>query len=201
MPAPPAQRTKLVPDRRLHQRVNVPLKGRFMRADKHEYPCQVTNISAGGMALLAPVAGEPGERIVVYLDHLGRFEGELVRAFQGGFAIKLVGTAHKREKIANQLTWLVNKSQLDLDEDRAHERLVPQKQHMKLVLADGSQRECRVLDVSLGGASVSVLRKPDIGEAVTLGLVRGTVVRHHDQGIGIRFLEIQDPSSIELQFG
>lgn len=172
-----------------------------MRADKQEYPCQVLNISPGGMAVEAPIAGEPGERIVVYLDQMGRFEGELVRCFPGGFAVKLSGTAYKREKIANQLTWLVNRGQLDLEEDRQHERVVPSKTHMKITLSDGSQRDCRLLDVSLGGASVSVLPKPQVGEALTLGLIRGTVVRHHDQGIGIRFLEIQDPGTIERQFG
>lgn len=187
-------------DRRRHQRVKIALAGRFMRADKQEYPCRVINISPGGMAIESDIVGEARERIVVYLEHLGRFEGELVRCFPGGFAIRLTGTSYKREKIANQLTWLVNKNQLDLAEDRQHERFMPTKTHMKITLGDGSERDCRIVDVSLGGASVSVLPKPGVGETVILGLIRGTVVRHHDQGIGIHFLEIQDPGTIERQF-
>lgn len=203
-PASPAQvkpnRKRLVADRRRFQRVALPLSGRFMRSDKQEFACQMLNISPGGIALAADTRGEVGERIVVYIDDLGRFEGELTRVFEGGFAITLCGTAYKREKIANQLTWLVNRDGLDLAEDRAHERIVPIKEHVKLVLADGTEHEARLLDVSLGGASVSVLPKPDVGELVVIGLIRGTVVRHHDQGIGIRFQEIQDPATIERHF-
>ncbi|RMF03511.1 MAG: PilZ domain-containing protein [Alphaproteobacteria bacterium] len=191
---------RLVHDRRRHQRVAIPLEGRFMRADKQEYPCRVINMSPGGIALHAEVSGLPGERIVLYLEHMGRFEGELVRTFPGGFAVRLIGTAYKREKIANQLTWLINKDRLNLAEDREHERQVPFRQQMKLVLADGTEQQCRILDVSLGGASVAISPLPEIGTAVTLGLIRGTVVRHHDQGIGVRFLETQDPATIERQF-
>ena len=49
-------RPKIVPDRRRYRRVPVSVFGRFMRDDKQEYPCQVINMSAGGMALLSPVA-------------------------------------------------------------------------------------------------------------------------------------------------
>ncbi|MDH3581341.1 MAG: PilZ domain-containing protein, partial [Hyphomicrobiales bacterium] len=55
---PPCERNRahIVQDRRRHQRVNVPLNGRFMRADKQEFPCSVTNVSPGGLALLAPAS-------------------------------------------------------------------------------------------------------------------------------------------------
>jgi len=198
---PPAKiKTKLVQDRRRHQRVRVSLKGRFMRNDKQEYSCHIINISPGGIAIQAEIDGQVGEHIVLYLEHMGRFEGVLIRTLPEGFAVKLTGTSYKREKIANQLTWLINKHQLDLAEDRQHDRLVPFRQHMKIMLSDGSEQECRILDVSLSGASVSILPKPEIGEAVTLGLIRGTIIRHHDQGVGIRFLETQDPTAIERQF-
>ena len=78
---------KLVPERRKHLRVPVNVFGRLMREDKQEYPCQVINMSAGGMALLAPVNCDVGERIVAYLDNLGRIEGIVVRPLEGGFAV------------------------------------------------------------------------------------------------------------------
>jgi hypothetical protein len=195
------RRVHISPDRRRHQRVKMDIEGRFMRADKQDYPCIVRNISPGGLAISALVTCDISEHVILYLPDLGRFEGEVVRLFEEGFAVRLTGTAYKREKIANQLTWIINRNKLDLAEDRAHERIVPSKQHIKLAMGDGTEREGRLLDVSLGGASVSVLPKPDIGDMVTIGLIRGTVVRHHDQGIGIRFQEIQDPSTIERQFG
>lgn len=75
-------------------------------------------MSAGGIAVRASIIGEIGERIIIYLDNMGRIEGELVRTFQGGFALKLSASSYKREKIANQLTWLVNKDRLIKIEDR-----------------------------------------------------------------------------------
>ncbi len=194
-------RVNIAQDRRRHQRVKIDLQGRFMSADKQDHPCKVVNISPGGLAISSPNSCEMGEHIILYLPDLGRFEGEVVRFFEGGFAVRLTGTAYKREKIANQLTWIINRNKLDLAEDRAHERTVPGKKRIKVTLSDGSEREARLLDVSLGGAAVSVLPKPNIGDQLTIGLIRGTVVRHHDQGIGIRFLEIQDPSVIERHFG
>ena len=188
-------------DRRRFHRVYIELQGRFMRADKREYPCHVLNISPGGVAIASSVCGESGERIILYIDHLGRFEGEVVRHFVGGFAVHFSGTAYKREKIANQLTWLVNKYHLDMAEERAHERMAPGRQYVNVATSDGEQHQARVLDVSLGGASVAMRPTPPIGEVVVIGLLRGTIVRHHDLGVGIRFDQIQDPATIEMHFG
>src|ERR1700744_3609435 len=112
-------------DRRRHQRVPVNLLGRYMLADRREFPCQVVNMSPGGMALIAPVVGEQGERVIAYVDHLGRLEGKIARLFQNGFAMSIAATARKRDKLAAQLTWLANRQILNLPEDRRHGRFTP----------------------------------------------------------------------------
>src|SRR5215467_11855968 len=112
-------------ERRRFQRVRVNLLGRYMLADRREYPCQVQDMSPGGMALVAPVAGKAGERVVAYIDHLGRLEGTIVRVVPNGFAMTISATARKREKLAAQLTWLANRHLLGSAEDRRHERLEP----------------------------------------------------------------------------
>ena len=76
-------------ERRRFQRVRVNLLGRYMLADRREYPCQVQDMSPGGMALVAPVAGKAGERVVAYVDHLGRLEGTIVRVYPNGFAMNV----------------------------------------------------------------------------------------------------------------
>jgi hypothetical protein len=192
---------KIVPDRRRHRRVSVGVVGRFMREDKREYPCQVVNMSAGGMAILAPVTCAVGERIVAYLDNLGRIEGLVVRAFEGGFAVRILASLYKRERIANLLTWLINQKTLGLTEERKHERIVPRINASKLILPDGTVHNCRVIDVSLSGASVACAVKPEIGSMVILGRMRGRVVRHHDQGLALQFVELQDPDSLARTFG
>src|SRR5258705_6095814 len=84
-------------ERRRHQRVRVNLLGRYMLADRREFPCQVINMSPGGIALIAPVSGQPGERVIAYIDHLGRLEGIVARQFLNGFAMTISATPRKRD--------------------------------------------------------------------------------------------------------
>lgn len=192
-------RPKIVPDRRRFKRVPVTLNGRFMTEDKQEYPCEVFNMSPGGMALRAPMAPRPGERVVAYLENLGRLEGIVARLFDGGFAVEIKASAQKRERIANLLTWYTNR---DLGgEERQHERFEPRIAAQKLIMPNSDVYDCRVIDVSLSGASVATRVKPPLETVVVLGRLRGRVVRHHDQGFAIQFAELQDPDSLARTFG
>jgi hypothetical protein len=192
---------RIVPDRRRHKRFSVALLGRFMRANKQEYPCRLADISVGGAAIMAPVEVELGERIVAYLDELGGLEGKVTRVFEGGFAIELKVSQHKREKLAAQITWLVNKDELGGAAGRRHQRLEVVNKSQTLLLPDGSHVACRVLDVSLSGASIGTLVRPAIGDIVMFGKLRCKVMRYHDRGIGVQFLDIPDPEALRRYFG
>src|ERR1700722_12709800 len=150
-------------DRRRHQRVRVNLLGRYMLADRREFPCQVVNMSPGGMALIAPVAGAAGERVIAYVDHLGRLEGHIARVFQNGFAMTISATARKRDKLAAQLTWLANRNILASPEDRPHGRRAPLNPSAPLILPNGVNLTCRIIDVSESGAGVATDQRPPIG--------------------------------------
>jgi len=180
----------LADEKRRHQRVRVRLLGRFMLEDRREFPCQTIDMSPGGVALMAPVNGGTGERVVAYLDHIGRIEGTIVRVFEHGFAMTVLGTARRRDKLADQLTWLANRQMLGLPEDRRHDRSAPRDPRSTLAFEDGSELPCLVLDVSLSGAAVSTKVRPAIGTVVTLGKTQGRVVRHIEGGIAIEFLRV-----------
>ncbi len=184
-------------DRRRHQRVNVNLLGRYMLADRREFPCQVVNMSPGGMALIAPVAGAPGERVIAYVDHLGRLEGHIARLFQNGFAMTISATARKRDKLAAQLTWLANRHILGLPEDRRHGRVVPRNPIGRLIMPNGVNLTCRIIDVSESGAGIATNQRPPICSLVTLGKVQGRVVRHLEDGFAIEFTRLQHPDFLE----
>ncbi|NWM64794.1 PilZ domain-containing protein, partial [Escherichia coli] len=66
-----------------------------------------------------------GERIIAYVDHIGRIEGTVERLVSNGFYLSLVASERKKNKIAAQLTWLANKHELDMPEDRRHQRIAP----------------------------------------------------------------------------
>ena len=184
-------------DRRRHQRVKVNLLGRYMLPDRREFPCRVINMSPGGMALIAPVSGAAGDRIIAYVDHLGRLEGQIARDFENGFAMTISATARKRDKLAAQLTWLANRHILDLPEDRRHGRIVPRNPVGRLILPNGVNLTCRIIDVSQSGAGIASKERPPIGTLVTLGKVQGRVVRHLEDGFAIEFTRLQHSDFLE----
>jgi hypothetical protein len=187
----------LADERRRHQRVRVNLLGRYMLADRREFPCQVINMSPGGMALIAPVCGNPGERVIAYVDHLGRLEGTIARQFPNGFAMTISATPRKRDKLAAQLTWLANRNILNLPEDRRHGRITPKNPSARLILANGINLGVRLIDISNSGAAIATAERPEIGSPVTIGRVPGRVVRHLEEGFAVEFTRLQHPDSLE----
>jgi hypothetical protein len=196
---PTARVLPLAEERRRHQRVKVNLLGRYMLEDRREFPCQVINMSPGGMALIAPVSGFPGERVIAYVDHLGRLEGKIARVIENGFAMSISGTLRKRDKLAAQLTWLANRQILNLPEDRRHGRFTPKNASARLILPNGLNVTCRVIDLSQSGAAISVAPDllPQVGAMVTIGTTQGRVVRHIENGFAIEFVRLQHPDFIE----
>jgi hypothetical protein len=189
----------LAEERRRHQRVKVNLLGRYMLADHREFPCQVTNMSPGGMAMIAPVSGNPGERVIAYVDHLGRLEGKIARNFNNGFAMTIAATSRKRDKLAAQLTWLANRHILNLPEDRRHGRFAPRNPVARLILPNGNNVACRVIDISQSGTAIAIAPDlvPVVGSMVTIGKVQGRVVRHIDGGFAVEFTRLQHPDFLE----
>jgi hypothetical protein len=199
VPLPKPRTPPLAQERRRHQRVKVNLLGRYMLADRREFPCQVVNMSPGGIALVAPVSGNPGERVIAYVDHLGRLEGKIARMLDNGFAMTIEATLRKRDKLAAQLTWLANRHILNLPEDRRHGRFVPRKTAARLILPNGKNVGCRVIDLSESGAAIAIAPelRPAIGTMVTVGKTSGRVVRHIDDGFAFEFTRLQHADFIE----
>jgi len=184
-------------ERRRFQRVRVNLLGRYMLEDRREFPCQVINMSPGGMAIIAPVSGHEGERVVAYIDHLGRLEGTIARLFDNGFAIRISATERKRDKLTAQLTWLANRDLLNLAEDRRHGRLIPRRPLTTLVMPNGVNLSCRIIDASQSGAAIASDLRPPIGILVGIGKLQARVVRHLDDGFAVEFTRLQHPDFLE----
>lgn len=187
-------------ERRRFQRVKVTLYGRYMLQDHSEHPCRVIDMSPGGVALLAERTGNPGERVVAYLDHVGRIEGRIARLFDGGFAMTINASERKRDKLASQLTWLANRHELNLSEDRRHERITPGNQAATIHIPGEGRYPCRIVDLSLSGAAVETEVRPEVGSQVLLGPLRSMVVRHFDGGIAVEFAVVQEESTLLATF-
>lgn len=180
-----------------HRKVRLSLSGRFMRPDKTEYPTSLINISISHMTLASPVTVSAKERVIAYIDHVGRLEGTVSNVFERGFEMCLNITTHKREKLAAQLTWLINRSKFEGLEERLHERIAVQNEIVKLLIGEQPPIECRLLDVSKSGASLNTLVRPEVGTEVLVGKQRAIVRRHHEKGIGVQFLQVQEAHRLQ----
>ncbi|MBY3182662.1 PilZ domain-containing protein [Rhizobium sp. 25PS6] len=190
------QRTAPRPEQGVFQRVPINMQGRLMLANYEEFECMVIDMSPGDMYVTCLGRPRANERVVAYIDHLGRVEGYVQTIDGRGFTMSINATDRKREKLAAQLTWLANKHELGLPEDRRHDRLTPRDTKTELTLEDGTRYFCRIMDLSLSGAAVDVEMRPSIGTAVRLGNMRGRVVRHFVEGVAIEFLSIQSRETL-----
>jgi hypothetical protein len=175
------------PDRRRYPRFALNLPGRFMRPDKLDYPCRLKDISVGGAALITPTQPTVGEKIVVYLMHLGGLEGAVVRRTNDGFAMSIMATQRKRDNLAARIQLLINRTDLAEADERISPR-TPMTGFATLMLDDGTVLECPMLDVSGSGVSLVTPIKPPIGAEVVVSNERAVVVRHHDEGVAIEFV-------------
>jgi c-di-GMP-binding flagellar brake protein YcgR len=193
--------SRVLADKRRHKRLTVSLPGRFMREDKQEYECTLVDLSAGGGAVAASVRPNAGERIVASFEHIGMLEGTIVRETDTGFAFRIMATKHKREKLIAQLMWLANRNELDSAEERQHERITPPNSLAMIQIGDAPPMTCRLIDISISGASVASNLRPPLGTDVMLGRLRAQIVRHHGQGFGVKFMDLQNAVALRKHFG
>jgi hypothetical protein len=170
-------------ERRRHQRVKIRLKGRFMRPDRQEFDCVTLDMSPGGIAFVSDAEVQPGQRIVAYLNQVGRLEGTVARIFPGGFAVQLRLPPTKRDRLADQLTWLANRALLGLPE----ERVTPRDPRTRLKLTNGRELPASVIDISMSGAAIAVRSQLPIGARVLVGATPAHVVRILESGIAVEF--------------
>jgi hypothetical protein len=175
-------------ERRRRHRVTLALAGRFMRSDRKEFDCMSIDASAVGISFSSDATVQPGERIIAYVNQIGRIEGTVTRKFAGGFAVQLNLLPAKRDKLADRLLWLAERQALGLPEDRRHERLTPRDRYTVLKLANGRNFTASLIDISMAGAALNADFQPPIGSKVVVGSTPGQVVRHLECGIAVEFL-------------
>lgn len=184
-------------ERRRHPRVPVTVKGRFLAPDGSEHPCAIRDMSLSGIALMCETPIALGSHLIIYLDDFGRFEGDVVRIFDGGFAIETALSGPRRERVADRLTAYAKGE--TTPPARAFRRYSAAEggfeETQMLNLPDGRSIPCRVVDMSLGGANVALENREPIGTPVSLGRMKGRIVRHTDEGIAIAFSDISEKAS------
>lgn len=172
-------------DRRKHQRIETPLKARFLNDAGVEQPCLVMNASAGGALIKAKVPPPADAHIVIYIDQVGRFEARVIRSSSNIFAVNYEKKRRKNARTADALTEVVNNDRRD--KDRRGGPRIRQDAPATVRFEDGREEHCAILDISLTGASIEISPRPPLGARLILGRMHAKVVRRHEKGVGVVF--------------
>ena len=174
-------------ERRRFRRMPIEVSGRLLDTFGREHDCRTADISPGDVRIAATTLPQVGERVVIYLEGIGRVSGKVARTCgEGEVAVIFDFSAHKREKLAEQLTLVINK---DLGiEEPVRPIARDGAQHVRLEFETGETYEGEVLDFSLAGITIKSKRQPPlIGVWVRVGAVYGRVARLIEGGFAIDF--------------
>jgi hypothetical protein len=174
-------------ERRRFYRAPLVVGGRMLDAAGAEHDCRTADISPGDVRIAATRQPDVGERVVLYLEGLGRVSGRVARRCGvGEVAVVFDFSAHKREKLAEQLTLAINK---DLGVEATRPAVIgAAATAARIELEDGESYQGEILDFSLAGVTVKTSRPaPLLGSWVRIGGVYGRVARLIDGGFAVDF--------------
>lgn len=185
-------------ERRRFRRIPIEVNGRLLDTLGRELDCRTADISPGDIRIAAPTLPGVGERVVLYLDGFGRVSGSVARhCGEGEAAVIFDFSAHKREKMAEQLTIAMNKQLFDgaIVEDEKP-IFAARPDHMtRIEFEDGQTCMGEILDFSLAGVTVRTGRAPPlIGSWARIGSIHGRVARLIEGGFAVDF-EPRPPKS------
>jgi hypothetical protein len=194
----------LAPAGPTYQRLSLSILGRYTIANWYdasgklrEFACRTMSMSPWSVTLAVPVVGMLGKPVTAYLEPFGRLDGPIAGVQGRAFEMSIEAPESKRAEIEAKLRWLRGNKENRLADKRAGTRIVPRSPHSVLILHEGTTLPCLVMDMSVTGAAVSADLEPEIGQPLAVGKVVGRVVRKFSEGFAVRFLQRQDPATLE----
>lgn len=190
--APAAQSAALMPQS---------FPARILLPDGTERSCEVTAIDPDSALFLCPEVVAEGTPLVTYIEEIGRVDGTAGEAGEAGFWVNFTLVPEQQPRFVRHLRWLIRRDRGLAAAERRHTRFEPRNTSARFTLAGGREQICEVIDISLSGAGIRSLIKPSIGSPVTLGRMKGRVVRHFDDGFAIEFLAPLARSDLDSALG
>ncbi len=171
---------------------------RLLLPDGAERTCEVTAIDPDSALFRAAAPVPAGTPLVAYIDEVGRVDGRAAdRDEHGGFWLAFALKGTRRARFIRHLRWLIRRERGLAAAERRHTRYEPRQTSARIVFAGGREQSCEVIDISLSGAGLRARARPSIGSPVTLGRMKGRVVRHFDGGFAIEFLTPLERSDLD----
>jgi hypothetical protein len=173
-------------ERRSWRRYSVPVKGRLFSVFCGALDCEVLDLSPGG-ARIQMTDAPPEGPVVLYIDRIGRIEAELFGRTGEEVRLRFVCSEARRHDISQTLGQMIQNGVARMTRLRRQNRISLSNFHF--VRACGTLVSCDALDISLRGMSLRTETRPPVGEFIMVGQSHLRVVRHHDQGIAVEFIQ------------
>ena len=186
--APAAQSAQLMPQS-FHARLLLP--------DGAERHCEVTAIDPEDALFLMPEPLPEGTPVVAFIEEIGRVDGTAGEATEHGVWVSFSIAAERQPRFIRHLRWLIRRDRGLAAAERRHTRYEPRNRAARFTLPGGREQACEVIDISLSGAALRARVKPSIGSPVTLGRMKGRVVRHFEEGFAIEFLTVLERNVLD----
>ena len=186
--APAAQSAALMPQ-------NFP--ARLLLREGSELRCEVTAIDPDSALFLTAEAVTEGSPVTDYIEEIGRVDGTVAEPTETGFWVNFSFAENRQPRFIRHLRWLIRRERGLAAAERRHTRYEPRNKSARFSLPGGRELACEVIDISLSGAGLRARVKPSIGSPVTLGRMKGRVVRHLEHGFAIEFLTPLDRSDLD----
>lgn len=166
--------------------------GRLMVPSGEETTCSVTRITADDMHVACQLSVTPGDRVIVYLEALGRVEGTVSGLGSGSFALKTDLQVRQLERLTERLGEFLESRKSGIERRQAIRReptAAELQENTRMKTDSNVEVPCTVLDISVTGAHLETGTRPPIGANIFVGRMTGRIVRHTTQGVGIEFIK------------
>ena len=191
---------KLVPPRRSTERRNdvrrrIEVDLRFQSHSQGEQAGSLLDISISGVRVKTSNVPAEGEDIIMYIDKIGRFNGRVIRAEHEVFAAKIDVTGPKLKRLEDAMSRFFEESFPDSElsdrrkgtsERRHFDRSSSSDDQLTGHTSSNEAFKCSVLNISLGGIEIETTAQLALGESVTVGVVKGVIIRRTEQGYAIK---------------
>jgi hypothetical protein len=173
-------------EKRRYRRMPIELSGRLQDANGGEFDCRTLNLSPGDARVATSARMLVGDKILLYLNGLGRIEADVRRAIPelSAYGVRFNITRHKLERHVDIIMGLLYPWARDADSRRFPREAAGGA--VDVVLQSGRTITGQVVDMSLVGISVLSPEKPPlVGESVSVSGRIGRVARYFEGGFAI----------------
>jgi hypothetical protein len=167
------------------------LRGRYMLPDRSEHECETCAVAAEWIDFAAPGGADVGDRVIAYIDELGRIEGVVAAATTGGFAIAVTASLGKRERLTRKIAWLYDRQEGRAAEARKHQRIEPETEARIDIVFEGQSDEAAVVDCSQSGVALYTELPLKPGDKLAIGGLTAKVVRIRNGVLAAEFDKLQ----------